>query len=155
VRETLASGCLTTAFVWTQHQGVVRRLRSASAEIQAAWMPDLCAGRTLGGLLPTPEPLLRIRPSHDGFTISGSAPAVSGWGHVSVLLVTALDDGADGDGRAPPRRCSRCARRRCSWRAAAAAASTSATTPSASRARRSSCSRSASGRRSGRRCARG
>jgi alkylation response protein AidB-like acyl-CoA dehydrogenase len=94
VRETLASGCLTTAFVWAQHQGVVRRLRNAPPATQAAWLPDLCAGRALGGLvlaglLPARQPLLRIAPSHDGFTISGSAPAVSGWGHVSVLLVIA------------------------------------------------------------------
>lgn len=94
VREVLAGGCLTTAFVWAQHQGVVRRLRRAPAAIGRKWLPDLCAGRVRGGLvlaglLPTPEPLLRIRPSHDGFTISGGAPAVSGWGHIGVLLVTA------------------------------------------------------------------
>jgi alkylation response protein AidB-like acyl-CoA dehydrogenase len=93
VRETLAGGCLTTAFVWAQHQGVVRRLRDAPAELRDAWLHDLCAGRTLGGLvlagLLPGEPLLRIQPAHDGFTIRGTAPAVSGWGHVGVLLVTA------------------------------------------------------------------
>lgn len=94
VRETLAGGCLTTAFAWTQHQGVVRRLRSAPPELRDVWMRELCSGRTLGGLvlaglLPTPEPLLRIEPSHGGFTISGTAPAVSGWGLVGVLLAVA------------------------------------------------------------------
>ena len=100
VRETLAGGCLTTAFVWAQHQGVVRRLRQAPAPLRQTLLPDLCSGRVRGGLvlaglLPGPEPLLRIRPSHDGFTISGTAPAVSGWGHIGVLLVTARREGAD------------------------------------------------------------
>jgi alkylation response protein AidB-like acyl-CoA dehydrogenase len=94
VREILASGCLTTAFVWAQHQSVVRRLRLAPPALQDTWLADLCAGRVRGGLvlaglLPGPEPLLRIRPSHDGFTISGSAPAVSGWSHIGILLVVA------------------------------------------------------------------
>lgn len=93
VRATLASGCLTTAFVWAQHQGVVRRLRDAPAPLREAWLPDLCAGRALGGLalsgLLPGEPLLRIQPAHDGFTIRGAAPAVSGWGHIAILLVTA------------------------------------------------------------------
>ncbi len=93
VRERLASGCLTTAFVWAQHQGVVRRLRQAPPALQDRWLPDLCAGRirgglVLAGLLPG-APLLRIEPSHDGFAISGSAPAASGWGDLGVLLVTA------------------------------------------------------------------
>lgn len=94
VRETLAGGCLTTAFVWAQHQSVVRRLRRAPAALQRSWLPDLCAGRVRGGvvlagLVPAPEPLLRIRPSLDGFAISGFAPAVSGWGHIGILLVVA------------------------------------------------------------------
>ncbi|MDP2710162.1 MAG: acyl-CoA dehydrogenase family protein [Solirubrobacteraceae bacterium] len=93
VRETLAGGCLTTAFVWTQHQGLVRRLRDAPAEIRDAWLPDLCAGRRLGGLalaglLPGP-PQLRVEQASDGLRISGSAPAVSGWGYVDTLLVVA------------------------------------------------------------------
>lgn len=93
VREQLASGCLTTAFVWAQHQGAVRRLRDAPAALRDAWLPDLCAGRrlaglVLAGLLPGP-PLLRIAPALGGFAISGTAPAVSGWGYADVLLVVA------------------------------------------------------------------
>ncbi|MFP5362570.1 MAG: acyl-CoA dehydrogenase family protein [Thermoleophilia bacterium] len=100
VRELLAGGCLTTAFVWAQHQGVVRRLRRAPAAMQRKWLPDLCAGRVRGGvvlagLLPAREPLLRIRQSHDGFTITGHAPAVSGWGEVGVLLVAARREPQD------------------------------------------------------------
>lgn len=95
VRELLAGGCLTTAFVWAQHQGVVARLRAgARAALQEAWLPDLCAGRTRGGLalaglLPGP-PRLRAAPATGGgVRIDGSAPAVSGWGYVDVLLVVA------------------------------------------------------------------
>jgi alkylation response protein AidB-like acyl-CoA dehydrogenase len=51
VRETLAAGCLTTAFVWAQHQSVVRRLRDGAAAPREAWLADLCAGRRLGGIV--------------------------------------------------------------------------------------------------------
>ena len=97
VREQLAGGCLTTAFVWTQHVSVVRRLRGAPRELQERWMRDLCAGRVIGGvvlagLLPAPAPLLRAEPSHGGLRLLGRAPAVSGWGHVGVLLASARGD---------------------------------------------------------------
>ena len=100
VREVLAGGCLTTAFVWAQHQSVVRRVRLAGAALQEQWMADLCAGRVRGGivlagLLPGPEPLLRIAPSLGGFVIRGTAPAVSGWGIVDILLVVARRAGPD------------------------------------------------------------
>ena len=93
VREVLAGGCLTTAFVWAQHHGVVRRLGDAPAELRDRWLADLCAGRcragvVLAGLLPG-DPLLRIEPVRDGFALHGSAPAVSGWGQVDLLLVAA------------------------------------------------------------------
>lgn len=122
VRELLAGGCLTTAFVWAQHQGIVRRLRAAPAPLRDAWLTDLCAGRrrsgiVLAGLLPGPPRLTIAATGGDGgLVISGAAPAVSGWGYVDVLLVTArraedpgtvvyvLVDAADGGLRAQPRR---------------------------------------------------
>ncbi len=93
VRETLAGGCLTTTLVWTQHQGVVRRLRDAPAPLRDAWLADLCAGRrrggiVLAGLLPG-TPRLRAVPAGGGLRLDGLAPAVSGWGRIDVLLVCA------------------------------------------------------------------
>jgi alkylation response protein AidB-like acyl-CoA dehydrogenase len=99
VRETLAGGCLTTAFVWAQHQSVVRRLRDGAAAPRVAWLADLCAGRRLGGivlagLLPGPA-RLAIESAGDGFVLTGAAPAVSGWGYVDVLLVAARREPGD------------------------------------------------------------
>jgi alkylation response protein AidB-like acyl-CoA dehydrogenase len=118
VRETLAGGCLTTAFVWAQHHGVVRCVREAGAEVADAWLERLCSGRTraglaLAGLRPGP-PTLRVERAGDRWTISGCSPMVTGWGYLDVLLVGArltsdeivfaLVDPAQDGLRAQPRR---------------------------------------------------
>lgn len=92
VLETLASGCLTTAFVWLQHHGVVRRLVD-SPHLRDTWVPRLVAGKTrggvaLGGTLPGP-PRLVARPGGDGYVLSGVSPWVTGWGMIDVLAVAA------------------------------------------------------------------
>jgi len=56
VIETLARGCLATAFVWLQHHGVVRAV-AAAGDTGARWLQPLCrgerrAGIALGGTLP-------------------------------------------------------------------------------------------------------
>jgi alkylation response protein AidB-like acyl-CoA dehydrogenase len=94
VRETLAGGCLTTAFVWAQHHGVVRAVRDGAPAVRDAWLPGLCDGRVRGGLAlaglrPGPASL-RISPAGEGrWTIAGSSPMVTGWGYLDVLLVGA------------------------------------------------------------------
>jgi alkylation response protein AidB-like acyl-CoA dehydrogenase len=94
IRETLAGGCLTTAFVWAQHHGVVRAVHEAAAVVRDAWLPGLCDGRVRGGLAlaglrPGPSSL-RIAPAADGrWEISGTSPMVTGWGYLDVLLVGA------------------------------------------------------------------
>lgn len=99
VREALAGGCLTTAFVCGQHDGVIRRLAAFASAGGDSLLGDLCAGRrlagqVLAGLLPGP-PRLTIEPARGGYVLRGEAPAVSGWGYVDVLLVSARR--ADGD----------------------------------------------------------
>ncbi len=119
IRETLAGGCLTTAFVWAQHHGVVRALRDARHEVRDAWLASLCDGRLRGGLAlaglrPGPSSLrIAAAPGH-GWTISGASPMVTGWGYLDVLLVGArlasdeiafaLVDTANPGLRATPRR---------------------------------------------------
>ena len=94
IRETLAGGCLTTAFVWAQHHGVVRAVRDAAVGVRDAWLPGLCDGRVRGGLAlaglrPGPSSL-RMAPAGDGcLTIAGSSPMVTGWGYLDLLLVGA------------------------------------------------------------------
>jgi alkylation response protein AidB-like acyl-CoA dehydrogenase len=92
--ELLAGGCLTTTFVWLQHQGLVRALEQADPSPERdRWLRELCAGRcraglALGGLLPG-EVRLRAEPAGDGWVIEGTSPWVSGWGLVDVVLVAA------------------------------------------------------------------
>src|SRR5205807_6072308 len=44
VIETLASGCLTTVFVWLQHTGCVLAAAASENESIREWVPRLCAG---------------------------------------------------------------------------------------------------------------
>ena len=99
VVEVLAGGCLTTTFVWLQHQGVVRQIGQAAATIRDTWLAPLCrgdrrSGVAIAGIRPGADPL-RARPSSYGWTLHGSVPWVTGWGLVDVVHVAALDE--DGD----------------------------------------------------------
>jgi alkylation response protein AidB-like acyl-CoA dehydrogenase len=93
VIEALAGGCLATTFVWVQHHGAVRAVAGGPAAIRDEWLVPLCggarrAGIALAGAVPGP-PKLRAVPDGDGWRLSGSAPWVTGWGRVDVLLVVA------------------------------------------------------------------
>jgi hypothetical protein len=92
--ETLASGCLATAFVWVQHHGAVRALAETPNQALAAeWLADLCAGRKRAGLaLSGARPgrhQLRAARTRGGWLLEGEAPWVTGWGLVDVLLAPA------------------------------------------------------------------
>jgi alkylation response protein AidB-like acyl-CoA dehydrogenase len=94
VLEALSSGCLSTAFLWMQHVGLVRALSvTDNAELAARWLGPLArgeirAGLALGGALP--RPALRVQPDGGGgWRLDGVSPFVSGWGLVDVLHVAA------------------------------------------------------------------
>jgi alkylation response protein AidB-like acyl-CoA dehydrogenase len=93
VVEALASGCLTTAFVWTQHHGLVRAVAGANdRDLAARWLEPLArgeirAGLALGGALP--KPTLNAERYADGWILQGASPFVSGWGRVDVVHVAA------------------------------------------------------------------
>ena len=93
--EVLASGCLTTAFVWIQHHIAVQALAATpDSALARAWLADLCAGRrrtglALGGLRPGPLQL-RARPVSGGWLLDGTVPWVTGWQLVDALLAFAL-----------------------------------------------------------------
>ncbi len=96
VVEALASGCLTTTFVWLQHRNPVRAVDASSTPgLRDVWLAPLCRGErrsgiALAGNRPGP-PILRAERRDDGLFLDGEAPWVSGWGRVDVLLVTARD----------------------------------------------------------------
>jgi alkylation response protein AidB-like acyl-CoA dehydrogenase len=99
VVEALAGGCLTTAFVLMQHQGVVRQVARSSAAVRDEWLGPLCrgdrrSGVVIAGIRPGADPL-RARASSAGWTLHGSVPWVTGWGLVDVVHVAALEDSGD------------------------------------------------------------
>jgi alkylation response protein AidB-like acyl-CoA dehydrogenase len=96
VVEALASGCLTTTFVWLQHRNPVRAVQQSSTPgLRQEWLESLCRGEKRAGIAlaanrPGP-PLLRASIDEDRVVLDGEAPWVSGWGRIDVMLVTARD----------------------------------------------------------------
>lgn len=94
VIEALASGCLTTAFVWTQHLGAARGAWDAGGVVRASHADDLATGRSRGGvafahMLRSGPPLTTVVATADGWLLNGSAPWVTGWGHIDLVHVAA------------------------------------------------------------------
>lgn len=99
VTEALASGCLTTTFVWAQHVGTVFVVAASGSPSMRKWVVPLCRGEIRSGLaltgaLPGPRPLRASRVA-GGWQLSGAAPWVSGWGRTDVVHTAAVtDDGS-------------------------------------------------------------
>lgn len=93
VQEALASGCLTTAFLWVQHIGLLHRLAASGDDgLRDRWLERLATGEAraglgLGGALP--EPTLHARAEGDGWVLDGVSPFVSGWGRIDVVHMAA------------------------------------------------------------------
>jgi alkylation response protein AidB-like acyl-CoA dehydrogenase len=92
--ETLAEGCLSTAFVWNQHRGTVASVAAAGGAVRERWLGPLCrgelrAGIGLAGL--RSEPGLRVRAVDGGFELDGSCPWVTGWGSITTVGIAARD----------------------------------------------------------------
>jgi len=99
VIEALASGCLTTTFVWAQHLGAVRAAAYSELEhVREEWLAPLASGErrgglALGGALPGP-PLLRAGEAAGGWVFDGASSWLSGWGRIDVVHAAArTDDG--------------------------------------------------------------
>jgi alkylation response protein AidB-like acyl-CoA dehydrogenase len=96
VIEILASGCLSTAFVWLQHHGAVRSVAaSGNDDVRAKWLGPLCrgerrAGLALAGAIPGP-PMLRAEPVPGGYVFEGFSPWVTGWGLIDTLHAAGRD----------------------------------------------------------------
>lgn len=96
IQEVLTSGCLSTAFTWLQHHGVVIALSSTSnAALRSELLADTVSGRmragvAYAGVVPTPPRMTATRTT-DGWIIDGYAPFVSGWGIIDILQISARD----------------------------------------------------------------
>ena len=66
--EIIASGCLTTTFVWIQHHGAVRALADAPQPLRDAWLArnsargEVRAGVAFSGLRRPGPPILTASP---------------------------------------------------------------------------------------------
>lgn len=91
--EVLASGCLTTTFVWIQHHGVLSAAEhTKNRNLRENYLSDLVEGNRRGGIalgsaLRTGPPPLRADPVVGGYLLEGVAPWFTGWGMVDSLLV--------------------------------------------------------------------
>ena len=99
VTEELASGSLTTTFIWLQHRGLAMTLAAEGtpAALRDRWLGPVCQGTlrggiALAGIIPGP-PLLRARSADGRWRLDGEAPWVTGWGLIDLLLVQARGPG--------------------------------------------------------------
>jgi alkylation response protein AidB-like acyl-CoA dehydrogenase len=101
--ERLAAACLTTAFILSQRDAAVRRIRDSGREDLCGELlrPLACGGRfaTVGlSQLTTSRqhggPALRAAPTEAGFVLDGSMPWVTGADHADHIITGAsLEDG--------------------------------------------------------------
>lgn len=95
VIEAIAGGCLTTAFVWTQHLGAARAAAGAPAAVRDVWAAPLARGERRSGVAfahlrrPGP-PAVTAVPDGDGWRVTGTAPWVTGWGRIDVFHAAAV-----------------------------------------------------------------
>ena len=96
ILETMAGGCLATAFTWVQHHGMLAALAATGNHaLRDEFVPGAIDGRIRGGVayagaVPVP-PRMRAQRVPDGWRLSGHAPFVSGWGIIDVLQISAGD----------------------------------------------------------------
>jgi len=99
VIAAVASGCGATFFVWVQHHGVMRTLRTSSnSQLAEQVLGPMCAGDVIAGVAfahlrrPGP-PAIRARPTDDGgWQLDGHAPWATSWGIANWFCVAAASD---------------------------------------------------------------
>ena len=99
VIAAVGSGCGATFFVWVQHHGVVRTLRSApNTALVDEFLAPMCSGDVIAGVafahLRRPGPaVIRARPTGDGgWQLDGHAPWATSWGIADWFCVAAASD---------------------------------------------------------------
>jgi alkylation response protein AidB-like acyl-CoA dehydrogenase len=95
VMAAVASGCGATFFVWVQHHGVVRTLRSSgNRALVDSHLADFCAGRQLGGtafahVRRAGRPAVSATRIAGGWRLDGHAPWATSWGLADWFSVAA------------------------------------------------------------------
>lgn len=100
VLAAVASGCGATFFTWAQHHTLVLQLATSdNEELREACLADLCAGRTMSGVVfahlrREDAPLTATRVD-GGWSFTGFAPWATSWGIADVFIVVA--ESSDGE----------------------------------------------------------
>ncbi len=105
--ETLAGGCLTTCFVWMQHQNAAGLAARAEGPFHDRWAESLAKAAIKAGVafahLLRPEVVISARlvdpedPSQ-GWLLNGTAPWVTGWGYIDIISTAARTNVTRDDG---------------------------------------------------------
>ena len=97
----VGSGCGATFFVWVQHHGVVRALRSSSNDaLVERHLAEFCAGRSLAGTAfaharRSGRPAISATRIAGGWRLDGQAPWATSWGRAAWFSIAA--ESVDGD----------------------------------------------------------
>ncbi len=100
VIEVLASGCLSTTFVWIQHHSALLAVAaSATPGLRDEYLGDLCRGKWRAGIavagIRPGAPMVSAVAVAGGWRVNGDVPWVTGWGLIDVVHTAAVDpDGA-------------------------------------------------------------
>ena len=96
VIASVGSGCGATFFVWVQHLGVVRSVRSSpNTALVDTLLAPLCAGELIAGVAfahvrrAGPPAILATRVGDGGWRLDGHAPWVTSWGLADWFCVAA------------------------------------------------------------------
>ena len=99
VMAAVGSGCGATFFVWVQHHGVMRTLRSSSnSELVERMLAPMCAGDVIAGvafahLRRHGPPAILAQPTDDGgWRLDGHAPWATSWGIADWFCVAAASE---------------------------------------------------------------
>jgi alkylation response protein AidB-like acyl-CoA dehydrogenase len=97
----VGSGCGATFFVWVQHHGAVRTLRSSrNQSLVDLHLADLCRGRSLAGtafahVRRVGSPAITATRVDGGWRLDGHAPWATSWGIADWFTIAAVSDGGD------------------------------------------------------------
>ena len=92
VIEALASGCLSTTFIWLQHLNPARAIAALGLPVAIDLAnATLRSGSAFAHLRRPGPPMLRARRIGAQWRLDGDAPWVSGWGCINVMHVAAIN----------------------------------------------------------------
>ncbi|MET9491052.1 acyl-CoA dehydrogenase family protein [Nocardia sp. NPDC006630] len=90
---TIIGGCLSTGFLWAQHLGALRSVAFAdNTQLRDTYLPQMRTGRyrcgvSYAGARSTPTLFAEL--DAGSYTLTGSAPFVTGWGYIDALVTSA------------------------------------------------------------------